>query len=203
MGKIREPIKKNSIAKKKKIIAEGFKLICDKGYHNVSCVDIAKYCSVSTGIIYQYFEDKRAIFIEGVKLYSDKIMFPLLKTIENKKINDNDLVDIIKDLIKKMIKQKKMMKKAHQELLSMSCLDKEVLKIFSDKEIEVTNKLVIFLQNNGFNLINLNEKVHLIVNLIDNLCNETIYHRHRDINYDIFMEETVNLIIFLLKENNN
>ena len=85
----------------------------------------------------------------------------------------------------------------------MSCLDKEVLKIFSDKEIEVTNKLVVFLQNNGFNLINLNEKVHLIVNLIDNLCNETIYHRHRDINYDIFMEETVNLIIFLLKENNN
>ena len=44
MGKIREPIKKNSIAKKKKIIAEGFKLICDKGYHNVSCVDIVKYC---------------------------------------------------------------------------------------------------------------------------------------------------------------
>ena len=203
MGKIREPIKKNSIAKKKKIIAEGFKLICDKGYHNVSCVDIAKYCSVSTGIIYQYFEDKRAIFIEGVKLYSDKIMFPLLKTIENKKINDNDLVDVIKDLIKKMIKQKKTMKKAHQELLSMSCLDKEVLNIYSDKEIVVTNKFVVFLLNNGFNLINLNEKVHLIVNLIDNLCNETIYHRHRDINYDIFMEETVNLIIFLLKENNN
>ena len=84
MGEVREPIKKNSIAKKNKIIADGFELICNKGYHNVSCVDIAKYCCVSTGIIYQYFKDKRNIFIEGVKLYSDKIMFPLLK-IENKK----------------------------------------------------------------------------------------------------------------------
>ena len=35
--------------------------MCNKGYHNVSCVDIAKYAGVSTGLIYQYFTDKKDI----------------------------------------------------------------------------------------------------------------------------------------------
>lgn len=76
ISEIREPIKKSSIEKKEKIIKKGFELMCDKGYHNVSCVDIAKYVSVSTGIIYQYFKDKRDIFIAGTKEYVNNIMFP-------------------------------------------------------------------------------------------------------------------------------
>ena len=51
MSEVREPIKKTSIAKKERIIKKGFELMCNKGYHNVSCVDIAKYANVSTGII--------------------------------------------------------------------------------------------------------------------------------------------------------
>lgn len=147
MGEVREPIKKNSIAKKNKIIADGFDLICNKGYHNVSCVDIAKYCGVSTGIIYQYFKDKRDIFIEGVKLYSDRIIFPIVDTIAKQSITKDNLEIIIRKTIQKSIKQNTMTKKAHQELMSMSCLDKEVLKIFSDKEIEITDKLVVILKN--------------------------------------------------------
>ena len=60
--------------------------MCEKGYHNVNCVDIAKYAGVSTGIIYQYFTDKRDIFIEGVKNYSSNIMFPMIDILDNTKI---------------------------------------------------------------------------------------------------------------------
>ena len=52
MGEIRNPIKKSSIEKKNKILEKGFTLMCEKGYHNVNSVDIAKYAGVSTGIIY-------------------------------------------------------------------------------------------------------------------------------------------------------
>lgn len=47
MGNIREPIKKCSIEKKERIIKKGFELMCEKGYHNVNTVDIAKYSNVS------------------------------------------------------------------------------------------------------------------------------------------------------------
>ena len=75
MGNIREPIKKSSIEKKERIIKKGFELMCEKGYHNVNTVDIAKYSNVLTGIIYQYFNDKKDIFVEGVKDYANNIMF--------------------------------------------------------------------------------------------------------------------------------
>ena len=43
MSNIREPIKKSSIEKKNKIIEKGFELMCEQGYHNLNCADIAKY----------------------------------------------------------------------------------------------------------------------------------------------------------------
>ena len=67
MSENRMPTQKRSIEKKNKIIEKGFELMCEKGFHNVSTPDIAKAAEVSTGIIYQYFNDKKEIFIEGVK----------------------------------------------------------------------------------------------------------------------------------------
>ena len=113
MGEIREPIKRTSIEKKNKIIEKGFELICEKGYHNVTSIDIAKYAEVSTGIIYQYFQDKRDIFIAGIRDYADKIMFPMLQTLEVKEFNSNNLKDIISNMIDIFIKNHKMTKKAH------------------------------------------------------------------------------------------
>ena len=134
MSEVREPIKKTSIAKKERIIKKGFELMCNKGYHNVSCVDIAKYANVSTGIIYQYFNDKRDIFIEGTKDYADKIMFPMLGIIDNKDV---------------------------------------------DKK-------------------NIREKVHLLIGIIDNYCHEVVYHKHKDLNYDVMKDELLDIIVNFL-----
>ena len=65
MAETRIPTQKRSIEKRNKIIKMGFDLMCDKGYHNISTTEIAEYAGVSTGIIYQYFNDKKEIFIEG------------------------------------------------------------------------------------------------------------------------------------------
>ena len=77
MTEVREPVKKTSIEKKEKIIEKGFELLCEKGFHNVSSIDIARYAGVSTGCIYQYFSDKKAIFVEGAKLYLKICVFSI------------------------------------------------------------------------------------------------------------------------------
>ena len=82
MGKVREPSRKSSIEKKEHIIEIGFHMICEKGYHHVSTVDIAKKAGVSTGIIYQYFQDKHDILLAGIRKYSDLLysfFFDILK----------------------------------------------------------------------------------------------------------------------------
>lgn len=89
------------------------KKIIEKGYYNTNTLEIANYAGVSTGIIYQYFNDKKDIFIEGVKNYSNNIMYPMLDVLENETIDINRLDKIIERLINKFIKNHTISKKAH------------------------------------------------------------------------------------------
>lgn len=198
MSEIREPIKKTSIAKKEKIIEKGFELMCNKGYHNVTCVDIAHYAGVSTGIIYQYFKDKRDIFISGTKDYANKIMFPMLGIIVNKKIDKNNLKEILSKMIDSFIKTHTIKKEAHEELMAMTNLDDEIAKIFTESELRMTKQISEVLIKSGFDETNIEEKVHIAINMIDNYCHEVVYHKHKDLNYDAMKVEILNIIVNIL-----
>lgn len=198
MSEVREPIKKTSIAKKERIIKKGFELMCNRGYHNVSCVDIAKYANVSTGIIYQYFNDKRDIFIEGTKDYVDKIMFPMLGIIDNKDVDKKNIREVLVKMIDSYIKTHTIKKEAHEELMAMSCLDKDIANIFNDREMLLTMKVSSILIKGGFNNKNIEEKVHLLIGIIDNYCHEVVYHKHKDLNYDVMKEELLDIIVNFL-----
>ena len=199
MGTIREPIKKTSIEKKKRIIEKGFELMCNKGYHNVSCVDIAKYAGVSTGLIYQYFTDKKDIFLEGVKDYSNKIMFPMINILDNKAFDKNNLRDILSQMIESFINTHTMKKEAHEELMAMSHLDEKVGELFNQNELKMTENISNLLINNDMNIKNVEEKVHIIMGLVDNYCHEVVYH-HKKLNYDIMREEVLDTILFILNK---
>ena len=195
MGNIREPIKKTSIEKKRKIIEIGFKLMCNKGYHNINTIDIAKEANVSTGIIYQYFNDKRDIFIEGVKDYADNIMFPMINIMDNYVIDKSNLKELLSKMIDSFIKTHTMKKEAHEELMAMSYLDKDIKNIFKTRELTMTDKISNILINSGFNSKNMEEKVHIIIGIIDNYCHEVVCHKHEKLDYNAMKEEILNIII--------
>lgn len=199
MGDIRKPIKQSAIEKKQRIIEKGFELMCEKGYHNVNSVDIAKYAGVSTGIIYQYFNDKRDIFIEGVKNYSNNIMYPMIEIIE-KKINKNNLEKILEQIIDKFIESHKISKKAHEELMSQTYIDEEINNIFKQNEINLTNKIVKALEYNEFKTENLIEKVHIIIGIVENFCHEVVYHNHKNMNYEEMKKEVIKTITYLIEK---
>lgn len=200
MGEIRVPIKKTSIEKKNRIIKKGFELMCEKGYYNVTCVDIAKYSEVSTGIIYQYFNDKRDIFLEGVKDYATKIMFPMNNILLKEKINKDNINEILSTMIDNFIKTHTMKKQAHEELMAMSHLDQDVANIFNENEINMTNNIYLLLKNSGFNDNNLKEKIHIIIGIIDNYCHEVVYHKHNDLDYNEMKSEIIKTITMLIAE---
>ena len=190
----RIPTQKRSIEKRNKIIEKGFELMCEKGYYNTSTPDIAESAEVSTGIIYQYFNDKKDIFIEGIKEYSNSIMFPMINVLESQKIEINNLDKLLNTMIDKFIETHTISKKAHEELIAMSHLDSDIATIFKNFEFETTEKIVTLLENNNIHLENPMEKVHIIINIVDNLCHEIVYHKHTQINYDIMKTEVINII---------
>ena len=84
-------------------------------------------------------------------------------------------------------------KEAHEELMAMSYLDSDISSIFNNSK-KVSNILV----NSGFPKTNILEKVHIAIGIIDNYCHEVVYHKHKDLNYDIMKENILDIIINLL-----
>lgn len=198
MSETRMPKQKRSIEKRNLIIKKGFQLICNNGYYNTTTNDIAKYAGVSTGIIYQYFNDKKEIFIEGIKNYSDSIMFPILDHLKETDIKIEKLDIILENMINIFIKKHTLSKNAHEEMIALSHLDDDISKIFKDKEIKTTNVIVDTLKNNNINADNLVEKVHIIIGIVENYCHEVVYHKHQTIDYNIMKKEVIKIIYNLL-----
>jgi AcrR family transcriptional regulator len=199
MSDVRMPTQKRSIEKRNRIIEKGFELMCENVYYNTTIPDIARSASVSVGIIYQYFNDKKDIFIEGVKNYSNNIMYPMLNILETREIKINDLKSVIESMIDNFIKTHTITKKAHEELMAMSYLDEDVANIFKNSELEMTEKIVSLLENNNIHIVNAREKVHIAIGLIDNLCHEIVYHKHESFDYNKMKEEVINIIVTILK----
>jgi len=195
MDIVREPKQQRAKEKKEKIIKAGFDLICKNGYHNTNTAEIAKEAGVSTGIVYQYFKDKHAIFMEALNVYGDKIFFPML----NNKIEFNSNIDIfIKNIINNCIDNNRVSEIAHEEIMSMVHSDHEVAEFYYSIELQTTEKIKKILLDN-----NLYEKVHIMIGMIDHLCHEIIYHQHHDMDYNVMTNLVINNIKELFKNDLN
>lgn len=197
-NEIREPVQKRSIEKKEKIIKAGFELICEKGYYNTNTAEIAKAAGVSTGIVYQYFKDKHDILVEGIKKYASDIFYPMLNVTTNIKIDKNNLDKILRNMINAFIENHKLSQVAHEEIMSMTHSDKEIAEFFQENEMAMTKNISNVLLKNGFNSSNLDEKVHIAIHLIDDLCHEIVYHKHKDLNYDVMIDLVIENILNLM-----
>ena len=199
MSETRIPTQKRSIEKRNKIIEKGFELICQEGYHNISTPDIAKAANVSTGIIYQYFNDKKDIFIEGVKNYANNILYPMSIVLKDNTIDFNNIELLFNKLIDAFIKNHTISTKAHEELMAMSHLDSDVAEIFKNLEFSITSSISNALQKHNITIQNSEEKIHIIFGLIENLSHEVVYHHHSELNYEIMKKEILNIITYILK----
>ncbi len=197
VSELRKPTQKRAIQKKERILEYGFKLMCEKGLHNTDATQIAKYAGVSTGTVYQYFKDKKDIFLQGLKIYAETLMFPTdcLKDIN---FNTNNLHDEFKRIINTSINAHKISESAHEEIKSLQHIDKEVSEIFKSLEIKTTEILVESLKANNIKVDNIYERAHLILCWIDNLCHEIIYHKHKNMDYNKMTDIVIDSIINLL-----
>lgn len=199
MDAVRMPKQKRAILKRNRIIESGFKLICENGYYNTNTALIAKDAGVSTGIVYQYFNDKKEIFIEGIKMYADNILFPMLDILNNTDMHSKNFSDIVSKLIDLFIDRHNLTKKAHEELMSMAHADEDIAEMLHNKEIECTLKIAEILEVNGHNPVHLKERVHIATSVGENFCHEVVYHKHAEIDYNVMKEEVIKLITDLLR----
>lgn len=193
MTETRIPTQKRSIEKRARIIEKGFELMCENGFYQTNTAEIAKYAGVSTGIVYQYFKDKKEIFLEGVQNYANQIMYPMLTIFESPHILD-DLSSKLSEMIDQFVQAHTISKKAHEELLAMSHLDDDVAEIFKTSELIMTEKIAQILEENQIDVSYIREKVHVLISMVDHFCHEMVYHQHVELNYSAMKEYVIHLI---------
>lgn len=197
MPSVRKPIRPSAIAKKAHITKVGFLLMCEQGYHNTTCIDIAKASAVSTGAIYQYFTDKHDIFLAGLEDYADSILSPALKLIESS-LSISNLEKTLSTLIDASIKNHHIKKTAHDELMAMSHLDPDVARFFHAHELKTTEAVAKLCLSAGLNPPHLKERIHIALHLIDDFCHEIVYHKHQNVDYPAMKAEIIAIISRLL-----
>ena len=196
-GQIRMPQQQRSIEKRKKIVDAGYQLFCEKGYHHTNTAEIAKLAGVSTGIVYNYFKDKKDIFMEVIDLYETSITTPMYEVIRSLE-PPIDIEKVVKSIITTLTVGHTMNKTVHEEMQALAHTDKEISDLFCLFQSKIATKLVELMLAYDIKPTNAFEKAHLIIDIIENIIHENVYHQHEYLNYDIMTDVAVKAIVDML-----
>jgi AcrR family transcriptional regulator len=191
------PQQQRSIEKRSKIIEAGFRLFCEKGYHNTNTAEIAKLAGVSTGIVYSYFKDKKDIFIYVIEEYEKGVASPVYELIK-KAEKPLDIAKVVRQIITELTKSHTLVKSVHEEMQALSHTDKEIGELFCRFQSDLARYLVELMEQFDIHPTNAYEKTHLIIDIVENLIHEIVYHQHEYLNYDVMTDVAVNAITDML-----
>ena len=195
---IRQPKQERSIVTKNKIINSAYKLFSEVGYHSTTTALIAKNAEVSTGIVYGYFLDKRAILLDVLELYINKVFQPINAIFDNITL-PVDFSQIIEESVKKTIEIHQENAQMHTTLHSLTGTDEEVNRRFVELEDNLTKQIAEKLTALGLKISNVNEKIHLAMNVIQSFAHESVYDMHDYIDYPAMQKIVCQLLVNLFK----
>lgn len=195
---IRQPKQERSIETKNKIINSAYKLFSEVGYHSTTTALIAKNAEASTGIVYGYFLDKRAILLDVLELYINKVFQPINAIFDNITL-PVDFSQIIEEAVKKTIEIHQENAQMHTTLHSLTGTDEEVNRRFVELEDNLTKQIAEKLTALGLKISNLNEKIHLAMNVIQSFAHESVYDMHDYIDYPAMQKIVCQLLVNLFK----
>lgn len=196
-SEIREPRQSRAIEKKKKIAQAGYKLFCEKGFHHTNTNEIAKEAGVSTGIVYHYFKDKKAIFLAVMDEISPKFDFEKIKQLNISK-DRKELEAFLGHIIDKNIQLHQISKVPHEEFQAMRHSDPDVAECmnkFNDKFLITISNVLPSL---GFSISHAHEKVDMIYHMIDQYCEAVVLNKRNVVNYAVMKKLLIKAILNLL-----
>ena len=184
MGNIvRNPKQSRSIETKKRIVEAGYALFAEKGYFNTNTAEIAKKASVSTGIVYGYFRDKRDILLDVLDIYITEVFAPVFDILNS--LKTPDLGDLIDKLLDYAIDTHSKNAAIHEALHSLVSTDLAVKEKFAELERLMTENTVKTLRECGMEMEGLTERVHLTIVNIQAYAHEAIFDDHSYIDYPL------------------
>lgn len=196
---VREPKQKRSKEKKHKIIEASYKLFREKGYYKTNTMEIAEEAGVSTGIVYSYFQDKKDILFEVIRLYISLLteqFQPLLSV----PVSMDDVPFMIEKFIDISVASHATNVDAHDEFLALSLLEKDITLLFNDFEDSILSKVSTVLVAAGVSQVNLLEKMRIGYGIVEQVCHDYIQQKYTREEFQTTKSLAVQIIVMLLNE---
>lgn len=195
---IREPRQKRSIEKKEKIIKAAYELFSENGYYGTNTPEIAKKAGVSTGIVYGYFKDKRDILFYVLKIYIHDTASPVMDYLNS--IPENvTLSEILENIITLTEFMHKKNANLHNILHSLAFVNADVNEEFLSLEKHITLSVSQKFGELGYKIPQLEEKIHIAMNVIQSFAHESTYDKHDYIDYAVMKKDVIDLLLNLLQ----
>lgn len=195
---VREPKQQRSIEKKERIIRAAYALFSEQGYYGTVTSDIAKRAGVSTGIVYGYFTDKRDILFYVLKIYVQETASPVMDYLNSLQPNVplSELFDNVLVLTESMHRKNANL---HNILHALAYVDEGINEEFLHLEKHITISAAGRLHELGYDMAQMQEKVHIAMNLIQSYTHEAIYDQHDYIDYAAMRANVVSLLLALFR----
>ena len=131
--RVRIPRQKRSMERKMRVMEAARDLFAGKGLNGTSSNEIAREAGVSIGTFYNYFENKRMLFLEILKNHLETFVTDIytLKTDDTISLKDN-----IREHIQKAFAVFDRHASFHKEALVLKFSDPDVKKLFDEVEQE-------------------------------------------------------------------
>lgn len=197
-NEIKEPVQKRSIEKKARIIDAGLKLMLENGYHQTNTDEIAKAAGVSTGILYRYFTDKKAILLAGLPIYFDKMEKEQFWGWSDLEIGDTKT--FFETLLEKFLAIHRDFHAVHEELETMRHSDPDVAHLYQQFETSLTQKLCSLLIQKNVITNHPKENVCIIWELMEGFCHLATRDEPQNLDYEYMKLKVINTIVCILEQ---
>jgi AcrR family transcriptional regulator len=190
----RIPQQKRSIEKKKRILDAAFEVFSRQGYNGSSTLDIAKAADISVGTLYSYFQDKKGLFLECFKRYSDNVQERLLQGYDLRP--ESSALDVIEKTIDILIEVNNVCQSFHNEVLSLIYLDEDVRRFYFQQHELISNTIVTQLIDREIvSPQHGREKVFLVIAMIESISREFIYNATTTLDRTTLIELCKSIVI--------
>ena len=132
-----------------------------------------------------------------IEAYENSVAAPaydLIKTLQE----PLELARVIRQMIIKLTESHTLVKSVHEEMQALSHTDKEIGELFCKFQSDLAGNFVNLMGQFNLHPTNAYEKAHLIIDIIENLSHEIVYHQHEYLNYEVMTDVAVNAIVDML-----
>lgn len=199
ISKIKKPQQQRSIEKREHILVVGLDLICKKGYYHTNTAEIAAAAGVSTGIIYRYFPNKKAILIEGIQHLMHIMMEPITQKLLTL-ANDEDSYFTFSTILDELLLSHRSIQNTHTAFETLAVTDSDLRETLYSIEEQVTQTLADIFTSMGKPTPHMHERLHLIYNLIEEYCHNVCFHPKNCLDYSYYKDLIIRTIITTLNQ---